>query len=140
VAGVRVFVRLDELNSARPDSVVASGATSVVSIVVPRLLLTATTFDGLPLVVQTLATGLKAPSAIVPAPDGRVFIDGRDGKILVWQPGKILSSPALLLSDAAQTSDLGLIGMSLDPAFGSNGLVFVAYTARDQRRGLSRTR
>jgi hypothetical protein len=61
VAGVRVFVRLDELNSARPDSVVASGATSVVSIVVPRLLLTATTFDGLPLVVQTLATGLKAP-------------------------------------------------------------------------------
>jgi len=107
-------------------------ATSIVSTIVPRVPVTVTTFDGLPLVAQTLVTGLKAPSAIVAAPDGRVFIAGRDGKILVWQRGKILSSPALLLRDVAQTSDVGLIGMSLDPAFASNGLVFVAYSARDQ--------
>jgi glucose/arabinose dehydrogenase len=114
-------------------NVVKSTATSMVLTVVPQVPLAVTTFDGLLLVVRTLATGLKAPSAIVAAPDGRVFIADRDGKILVWQHGKILSSPALLLSDAAQTSDVGLIGMSLDPAFTSNGLVFVAYTARDQR-------
>jgi glucose/arabinose dehydrogenase len=116
-------------------NVTMSTATSMVSTAVPQVPLAVTTFDGIPLVVQTLATGLKAPSAIVAAPDGRVFIAGRDGKILVWQRGKIRSSAALVLSDAAQTSDVGLVGMSLDPAFGSNGLVFVAYTARDQRGG-----
>src|SRR5262252_5826066 len=114
---------------------VTTSTAAMASAIVPQAPLGVTTFDGLPLVVQTLATGLKAPSAIIAAPDGRVFIAGRDGKILVWQNGKILPSPALLLSDAAQTSDVGLIGMSLDPAFGSNGLVFVAYTARDQRGG-----
>src|SRR5499427_4480906 len=114
---------------------VTTSTAAMASAIVPQAPLTVTTFDGLPLVVQTLATGLKAPSAIVSAPDGRVFIAGRDGKILVWQSGKILSSSALQLSDAAQTSDVGLIGMSLDPAFASNGLGFVAYTARDQRGG-----
>jgi glucose/arabinose dehydrogenase len=111
-----------------------STTTSMVSMI-SQAPFTVTTFDGIPLVVQALATGLKAPSAIVVAPDGRVFIAGRDGQILVWQNGTILSSPALVLSDAAQTSDVGLIGMSLDPAFGSNGLVFIAYTARDQHGG-----
>jgi glucose/arabinose dehydrogenase len=94
-----------------------------------------TTYDGLPLAVETLATGLLAPSAVVAAPDGRVFIAGRDGRILVWQNGKLLTAPALQLNDVAQTSDVGLIGMSLDPGFASNGLVFVAYAARDQRGG-----
>lgn len=116
-------------------NVAMSTVTSMGSTVAPRVSLAVTTFDGLPLIVQTLATGLKAPSAIVAAPDGRVFIAGRDGKILVWQNGKILSSAAVFLSDAAQTSNVGLIGMSLDPAFGSNGLVFVAYTAHDQHGG-----
>jgi glucose/arabinose dehydrogenase len=116
-------------------NVVPAPLVPMISTVAFRAPLAVTTFDGIPLVAQTLATGLKAPSAIVVTPDSRVFIAGRDGKILVWQNGKILSSPALVLSDAAQTSDVGLIGMSLDPAFGSNGLVFVAYTARDQRGG-----
>jgi glucose/arabinose dehydrogenase len=94
-----------------------------------------TTYDGLNLAVETLATGLAAPSALTVAPDGRVFVAGRDGRILVWQNGKMLSTPALQLSDAAQTSDVGLIGMSLDSGFASNGLVFVAYAAQNQRGG-----
>jgi glucose/arabinose dehydrogenase len=109
-----------------------SKASTVVVTQVPRGV---TTYDGLPLLVETLATGLSSPSAIVAAPDGRIFIAGRDGRILVWQNGKILSAPALQLNDVAQTSDVGLIGMSLDPGFSSNGLVFVAYAARDQRNG-----
>jgi glucose/arabinose dehydrogenase len=94
-----------------------------------------TTYDGQTLAVQTLATGLVAPSAVIAAPDGRVFVAGRDGRILVWQNGKVLSTPALQLSDAAQTSDVGLIGMSLDSGFASNGLVFIAYAAQNQRGG-----
>ncbi|HKF69071.1 MAG TPA: hypothetical protein VKB36_21145, partial [Vicinamibacterales bacterium] len=51
-------------------NVATSTATSMVSTIVPQTPRGVTTFDGLPLVVQTLATGLKAPSAIVAAPDG----------------------------------------------------------------------
>jgi aldose sugar dehydrogenase len=110
-------------------------STSRVSTLVSEAPRSVTTYDGVPLVVETLATGLAAPSALAAAPDGRVFIAGRDGSILVWQKGRIFQTPALQLSDAAQTSDVGLIGMSLDPGFASNGLVFIAYTARDQRGG-----
>lgn len=112
-------------------NVVASRTSTVVA-QVPRGV---TTYDGLQLVVETLATGLPAPSSLAVAPDGRVFIAGRDGSIFVWQNGKMRAAPALKLSDVAQTSDVGLIGVSLDPGFASNGLAFVAYTARDQRGG-----
>jgi glucose/arabinose dehydrogenase len=94
-----------------------------------------TTYDGVQIVVETLATGLPAPSALAAAPDGRVFIAARDGHILAWKSGRIFAAPALTLSDVAQTSDVGLIGLSLDPDFASNGRVFVAYTARDPRGG-----
>jgi glucose/arabinose dehydrogenase len=126
--------RISPLSSAIQVNVTTSTARSsnaVVSFTPP----VTTTYDGLTLAVATLATGLAAPSAVAVAPDGRVFVAGRDGRILVWQNGKVLSTPALQLSDAAQTSDVGLIGMSLDSGFTSNGLVFVAYAARNQRGG-----
>jgi aldose sugar dehydrogenase len=95
----------------------------------PRII---TTYDGIRLVVDTLVTGLSAPSALAVAPDGRVFVAGRDGAIIVWQNGRIPAAPALQLKDPAQTSDVGLMDMALDPEFASNGRVFVAYTARNQ--------
>jgi glucose/arabinose dehydrogenase len=94
-----------------------------------------TTFDGVPIVVETVAAGLAAPSSLAAAADGRVFIAGRDGNVLVWKSGRIFPAPALTLSDVAQTSDVGLIGLALDPDFASNGRVFVAYTARNQSGG-----
>jgi glucose/arabinose dehydrogenase len=110
------------LNVTSRTSVVASGAT-------PQIV---STHDGIQLMVETLMTGLSAPSAVAVAPDGRVFVARRDGAIVVWQNGRIVPSPALQLSDAAQTSDIGLIDLAFDPQFASNGLAFVAYTARDQ--------
>jgi len=96
-----------------------------------------TTYDGIQLVVNTLATGLPAPSSLAVAPDGRVFIAGRDGNIVVWQNGKVLAAPALQLRDVAQRSDVGLISLSLDAEFPSNGLVFVAYAAGDASGGFA---
>ncbi len=94
-----------------------------------------TSFDGIQLAADTLATGLAAPSSLAAAADGRVFIANRDGSILVWQNGRVLLQPALQLGDAAQTSDVGLVGLALDPEFASNGRVFVAYAARDRNDG-----
>ena len=111
-------------------NVVTSRATSLASRPV-------TTYDGIQLMVDTLATGLPAPSSLAVAPDGRVFIAGRDGNIVVWQNGKVLAAPALQLRDVAQTSDVGLISVSLDAEFPSNGLVFVAYAAGDASGGFA---
>jgi glucose/arabinose dehydrogenase len=124
-----------QLTSARSPSIQLNVVTSTAraATVVTQLPRNITTYDGLQLVVDTLASGLPAPSSLAVAPDGRVFIAGRDGRILVWQNGKMLAAPALQLSDVAQTSDVGLIGLSLDPEFSSNGRAFVAYTAKNQR-------
>src|SRR6185369_9455470 len=70
------------------------------------------------------------PSSLAAAADGRLFIANRYGSIAVWKNGRILPAPALRLPDAAQTSDVGLIGLALDPEFVSNARAFVAYTAR----------
>jgi glucose/arabinose dehydrogenase len=124
-----------QLTSARSPAILLNvvASTSRATTVVTQLPRSITTYDGLQLVVGTLATGLPAPSSLAVAPDGRVFIASRDGSILVWQNGKMLAAPALKLSDMAQTSDVGLIAVSLDPEFSSNGRAFVAYTAKNER-------
>jgi glucose/arabinose dehydrogenase len=127
--------RMSDRSPALQLNVVASKtSTSTVATQLPRNL---TTYDGIQLIADTLATGLPAPSSIAVAPDGRVFVAGRNGSILVWQNGKVLPAPAFQLSDVAQTSDVGLIGLSLDPEFSSNGLVFVAYAAGNASGGFS---
>jgi glucose/arabinose dehydrogenase len=88
-----------------------------------------TTADGIPLVVETLAIGLTAPSVFGTAPDGRVFIAERDGSILVWENGQLLPGPAFELADVVQTSETGLVGIAVHRAFHTNGRVFLAYGA-----------
>src|SRR5687768_11188446 len=41
-------------------------------------------------VAETLATNLNATTAIVPAPDGRIFIADQGGRLLVWKNGAVL--------------------------------------------------
>jgi glucose/arabinose dehydrogenase len=79
--------------------------------------------------VETVATGLEAPWAIDFAPDGRVFITERPGRIRVMANGQLQPRPWATLNVAA-TSESGLMGLALDPDFASNGYVYVAYTYR----------
>ena len=106
-----------------------------ISTATERISRAGTTSDGIPLVVETLAIGLTAPSALGTAPDGRVFIAERDGRILVWENGQLLPGPAFELADVVQTSETGLVGIALHRAFQTNGRVFIAYTARDGEDG-----
>lgn len=88
------------------------------------------TADGTALAVDTLATGLDRPSAVVPTPDGRVFVAEETGTVRVWSNGALDSTPAARLGDAARLPDLGLVGLTLDPTFARTGRLYVAYTAR----------
>ena len=79
--------------------------------------------------METFASGLEAPWALDFAPDGRIFLTERGGRIRIIQDGKLLPQPWLTL-DVAATGEAGLLGLVLDPGFAQNRFVYVAYTTR----------
>lgn len=79
--------------------------------------------------VQTLVEGLDTPWAIDFAPDGRIFLTERPGRIRIVANGQLQSEPWLTL-DVAAVGEAGLLGLALDPAFAENRFVYVAYTYR----------
>jgi aldose sugar dehydrogenase len=89
-----------------------------------------TTLDGTRVIVDTIATGLDTPSALAMTADGRIFVAQASGDVSVWQGNQLLSSPAPALRDAQRVAGAGLIGMTLDPQFGSNHRIYLAYVGR----------
>ena len=90
--------------------------------------------DGTLFRVEVVATGLEAPSGLSVAPDGRVFVAERSGRIRVVEDGTLLSQPALMLSENFPAFGVGALGMALHPQFSSNGYVYLVYTV-DSARG-----
>src|SRR2546430_7219482 len=60
--------------------------------------------------------GLDQPSGMEIAPDGRIFILERGGKIKVVKNGQLLPTPFADLPSQT-TGDRGLIGVAFDPEF-----------------------
>ncbi len=85
--------------------------------------------------VEIFASGLDTPWAIAFAPDGRIFINERAGRIRVIKDGKLLAEPWMTL-DVNETGEAGLLGLALDPQFAKNRYVYVAYTDRSPEGGL----
>jgi glucose/arabinose dehydrogenase len=75
--------------------------------------------------------GLDGPSGFEIAPDGRIFILERAGKIKIVKDGQLLPTPFADLP-SEDTGDRGLIGIAFDPDFGvSNHFVYFYYTGHD---------
>jgi glucose/arabinose dehydrogenase len=79
--------------------------------------------------VEVLVRGLNTPWAIDFAPDRRIFITERPGRIRIVEDGQLRAEPWAALEVAA-VGEAGLMGLALDPRFGQNGFVYVAYTYR----------
>lgn len=79
---------------------------------------------------QTVAGGLDTPWALAFAPDGRIFLSERPGRIRIIERGQLSSEPWLTLPVAA-SSESGLMGLALDPQFAQNRFVYAAYTYRN---------
>jgi glucose/arabinose dehydrogenase len=62
------------------------------------------------------------------APDGRIFVVQKGGKIRVIKNGQLLSKPFITLTTDASFFR-GLLGITLDPNFSTNHYVYVFYTA-----------
>lgn len=77
--------------------------------------------------VEVVATGLDTPWAVAFAPDGRIFLTERPGRIRVIQDGRLRREPVAALPVTSQ-GESGLMGLALDPAFPTNGFLYVCYT------------
>lgn len=81
--------------------------------------------------VTTYAQGLEIPWAIAFAPDGRVFVTERPGRVRLIRDGKLDPEPVARV-DAAHVGEGGLLGLALDPAFPRRSFLYVYYTCRDR--------
>ena len=89
-----------------------------------------TTQDGVRFRVEVVVNNLEIPWSLVFAPDGRLFVTERHGRVQIIDTVRQTSQLALTLDDVFTDGEAGLLGFALDPSFGSNGLVYLYYTAR----------
>jgi glucose/arabinose dehydrogenase len=79
--------------------------------------------------VQVFAQNLDTPWEIGFAPDGRIFVTERPGRIRIIKNGQLQTEPWMTL-DVAEVGEGGLLGLALDPQFPQNHFIYVAYTYR----------
>src|SRR6266540_2670996 len=89
-----------------------TGATPIA----PRV--EAQTFD-----VEEVATGLATIWAVDFAPDGRIFLTERGGRVRTVRDGALDPQPWITL-DVVEMAESGLLGLALDPGFATNGYVY----------------
>jgi glucose/arabinose dehydrogenase len=61
------------------------------------------------------------------APDGRIFLTERGGRVRTIRDGR-LDPESWITLDVVEMAESGLMGLALDPDFAANGYVYVAYT------------
>src|SRR5688572_19001801 len=79
------------------------------------------------LAIDTVARGLDVPWAIAFAPDGRIFVSERVGRIRVIEGGTLRAEPWATLPVAAQ-GEAGLMGIALAPDFATTRELFAVAT------------
>ena len=88
---------------------------------------------------DTLVASVESPTALEFMPDGRLLVSTQFGELRIVQDGTLLTQPAFDLGSVLCTSnEQGLLGIAVDPAFASNGFVFVYYTRSKSGRCVNR--
>jgi len=87
--------------------------------------------------VEVVATGLAVPWALALAPDGRILVTERAGRLRVIENGVLRPEPLATLPVAA-IGEGGLMGLALDPAFAENGWLYLMYTYSQGGQPLNR--
>jgi glucose/arabinose dehydrogenase len=87
--------------------------------------------------VSVVAGGLEVPWALAFAPDGRLFVTERPGRVRVIRDGRLDPTPVAVLAATAR-GEAGLMGLALDPGFAQNGALYVCYTTTKAGRMVNR--
>lgn len=86
--------------------------------------------DGVRFTVETVVTSLEVPWSMAFAPDGRLFVTERPGRVRILDLASGRSDLALTLDDVFSQGEAGLLGLALDPDFAQTQLVYLYYSAR----------
>lgn len=71
-----------------------------------------------------LAAGLD-PNGIEFAPDGRLFVTIKSGTVRIIKNGALLATPFVTIPTVDPSNERGLQSVAFDPAFATNGYVYV---------------
>jgi glucose/arabinose dehydrogenase len=75
-------------------------------------------------------SGLGNATAFAQAPDGRLFVAEQGGTLRIVQAnGTLLATPFMTLASVDSSGERGLIGLTLDPNFATNGYLYIYYTS-----------
>ena len=78
-----------------------------------------------------IATGLD-PTTMAFAPDGRLFVLEKPGRVRIINGQTLLSTPFLDISAAVDNvNERGLLGIAFDPNFATNKFLYLYYTAKN---------
>ncbi len=94
--------------------------------------LTAQLTLGQTVILEPVVSGLTNPVDIANVGDARLFIAQRAGLIRILQPNGVLDPvPFLNLTDRvlSTSNEQGLLGLTFDPNYASNGFLYVNYVA-----------
>jgi glucose/arabinose dehydrogenase len=86
------------------------------------------TLDGVRLALNRVAGGLNMPADLAFAPDGRLFIAERSGRVRSVQRAGLAAEPMPPIDEVALSGDGGLLSIALDPAFERTHWVYAIYT------------
>ncbi|NOT25740.1 MAG: PQQ-dependent sugar dehydrogenase [Acidobacteria bacterium] len=89
-----------------------------------------TTADGVRFTTQTVVANLDIPWSMAFAPDGRLFVTERPGRVRIIDVATGRTELALTLDDVFTQGEAGLLGLALDPQFAQTRLAYVYYSAR----------
>lgn len=88
--------------------------------------------------VEAVAENLEVPWSIVFAPDDRIFVTERPGRVRVIENGRLKPEPLFKVPDVEPTGESGLMGLALHPQFASNHLLYLSYAYRGNGEQLVR--
>lgn len=77
--------------------------------------------------VETVASGLIVPWELAFAPDGRIFVTERPGRLRVIRNGNLQSEPVAEIREVKHLGEGGLMGLALHPKFAQNRWLYLAY-------------
>ena len=97
---------------------------------------------------RTVVSGLTQPTNVAWAPDGRMFVAEKAGRVrVVTAAGALVAKPLVDISDHVNSNgDRGLLGIAVDSSFASNRFLYLLYgydaktSAADQPKSSRLTR
>ena len=77
--------------------------------------------------IEKVVHGLEVPWSIVWAPDGRMIVTERPGRVRVVENGTLKPQPLFVVPDVEKSGESGLMSVALHPQFSTNRFIYLSY-------------